>query len=60
MLGEWLPDEFHRLIFIPLLLVLIVEAGKEPSIEAHICEETWVGRGMTEGIHMPTNARADP
>ena len=60
MLGEWLPDEFHRLIFIPLCLVLIVKASKEPSIKAHICKETWVTRGVAEGVHVPADSRADP
>jgi len=59
MLREWLPDKLHGLVLKPLLLVLVVQTGKEPGVEAHVCEEARVGRGVTEGVHMPADAGSD-
>ena len=60
MLNKRLPDEFLALVQLALLLVLEVQSAEEPGIEAHVSEETRVGIGMSERIHLPPDARSHP
>lgn len=55
----WHPDEFQFVVGEASLLVIVVEAGEEPSIEAHFGEEAGVGVGMAEWIDLPTDSGFD-
>ena len=58
-LGVWSPDELHFLVVHSLVLVLVVESGEEPGIEAHFSEESSVGVGVTEWIDLPADSWFD-
>ena len=53
VLEEGSPDPLHLLTIESPLLVLVVQSRKEPSIEAHLCEEPRCSTGMTEGVNVP-------
>ena len=38
-----------------LFFVLEVKSGKEPCVQAHICEESWICVGVTKGINVPAD-----
>jgi hypothetical protein len=49
------PNELHLIGVYSSLLVLAVEASKEPSIEAHLSKETSVRVRVTEWIDLPAD-----
>ena len=55
---ERLPDPLHALLFQTYFPVLVVDASKEPGIEAHFGEETRIGVRVTKRIDVPANARS--
>ena len=55
VLEEGSPDPLHLLIIESPLLVLVVQSRKEPSIEAHLSEESRCSTGMTEGVDVPSD-----
>ena len=58
-LSVWSPDELHLAVGHSLILVSIIKTGKEPSIVAHLGEETSIGVRVTEWIDLPSDSRLD-
>ena len=55
VIKEWSPHELHRQVFQSLFFILEVKPGKEPCVQAHICEESWICVGVAEGINVPAD-----
>ena len=59
MLGEWPPQIVECFLVDSSVFVLTVKSGKPPGFEAHVGEKSWVGRGVTKWINVPSDSWLD-